>query len=130
MPLTAYNIAAACHSAYMTVHEELGRGPIPVWAFLDEHRKENCLWSVMDRMKHQGGAVEAHNRWVQWMESKGWRGGPKNTMKKTHPNMVQFHELSQEAKMQGYLFQSIVDALVPYAEQVVDEAWLLEEGVA
>jgi hypothetical protein len=54
---------------------------------------------------------EHHNNWVREMRALGWTYGPKDPAAKTHPNIRDYNELSQEQKDKDRLFLAIVTAL-------------------
>jgi len=52
---------------------------------------------------------EAHNSWWRAYEEMGWTYGPvRDTDKKTHPDMVSFHELEQREQDKDAVFLALV----------------------
>jgi hypothetical protein len=51
---------------------------------------------------------EHHQRWKAFLESRGWRRGPRNPGEKTHPNLVDWGELAPEQRDKCRVFLGIV----------------------
>lgn len=118
MPLTVSDIAAVCHEAWRELHYAQGNGTRPHWWSAAEEVRQNAEWSVRDRLLNGTDPAAAHNRWVAHAAREG------------HPNAKPFDQLSPEAQAHGYLFSGIVERLQPYAEQMMTEQHILEEGLA
>jgi hypothetical protein len=56
---------------------------------------------------------EQHETWLAFKRNDGWVYGPtKNVETKTHPCMVEYHELPPEQRVKDHLFRAIVTTLL------------------
>ena len=106
-------IAKVCHEAnraYCECLEDMSQKP---WDEADEWQKESTIRGVEFRIKNPGLSARAqHEAWLEDKIEKGWKVGEvKDVVKKEHPCMVAYEQLSRAQQAQDALFMAIVNAL-------------------
>jgi len=107
------SIAIICHEANRLFCIANGDLTQPQWDEAPLWQKESALKGVQFRLNNPDAPASAqHDSWMADKLSNGWVYGPvKDTVRKTHPCLVPFHELPEFQQKKDRLFQNIVDAL-------------------
>ena len=108
--LIACRVVHAAMSAYA---EALGEPALPAWDEAPEWMRQSTLEGVRYRRDNPQATGEAQH--IQWMDEKtnaGWTYGPtKDSIAKTHPMIVPYHDLPDGEKRKDHLFGAVVRAL-------------------
>ena len=76
-----------------------------------EHERKNRSQGIFNSPE------ENHECWIQYRKESGWVYGEKyNEEYKTHPDMIDYSELSEAAKAKNDIFLSIIDVFYPATE--------------
>ena len=121
--MTSENVAAIAHAANRQFCELVG-DPIPEpWETASDHQKESVHDGVMLLMeKPETTSEQSHANWSAFKRAEGWLYGPtKDEGLKTHPNLVEYFELSDVQKAKDSLFIGICLALRPLVMQAEKE---------
>jgi hypothetical protein len=104
-------IAQICHEANRAYCETIGDDSQPSWGDAPPWQRESARMGVDLHLMGHFGAAESHISWMKQKVEDGWvYGEVKDPVKKTHPCLVPFAELSPEQQMKDYLFRGIVHA--------------------
>lgn len=114
MPLTPEEIAEVCHElnrAYCAVILDPAQ---PSWSDAPAWQRVSALEGVNNILK---GVVttpkQSHINWATKKFEDGWRYGPvKDPEAKTHPDLVDYEELTPEQRIKDTLFFQTVQALM------------------
>jgi RyR domain len=105
-------IARICHNVNKAYCESIGDRSQPTWEDAPEWQKDSAVSGV--KLHLSGDDVKPHEAHANWLAQKvmdGWvYGEVKDSIKKTHPCMVPYHELSVEQRTKDYLFKAVVDS--------------------
>ncbi len=102
-----YSLRDALGQDYAQPHEEAVKGVVSGIEYERENRSKGIFNSP----------EENHECWIQYRKDTGWVYGEKyNEEAKTHPDMIDYSELSEVAKAKNDIFLSIVDVFYPAAE--------------
>lgn len=107
-------IARVAHQANRAIKEFYGEDNLPSW---DESSKESKSRGVLGVEKVIANRnitnAEIHQAWVDTMLADGWRHGPViDTIKKFHPNLVAYEDLSDNQKLKDVVYLAIVKAFL------------------
>ena len=107
-------VAQVCHAANIALQavQEPDGGTAPSGPWLDEPAGRQRI--VIDGVLAARRGItprEHHANWVADMRALGWTPGPKDPVAKTHPNLRDYSELSQEQRDKDRLFLAIVTTL-------------------
>lgn len=111
-PCTDEQVAAIIHTAQCRLQWEQGETvPSLPWDSETEHIRRSCIEGVR-RVRAGITPEQHHEEWRKFKEEAGWTYGPeKNPVRKTHPDMVPYTDLSEDKKVRNRLFLFIVAAL-------------------
>lgn len=107
-------IARVCHEVNRGLCEALGDFSQVRWGVAPEWQRQSAIHGVQHA---QDDTIEPHpsDSHANWMGEKladGWTYGPeKNEEAKTHPCLVDFHDLPKEQQLKDHLFLTVVKLL-------------------
>jgi hypothetical protein len=106
-------MAICCHEANKAWCESVGDYSQKHWGNAEQWQKDSAINGVIFRLNNPEAKEDAqHNAWMADKFNDGWvYGDVKDATAKTHPCMVQFHELPEFQQKKDKLFCAIVDAL-------------------
>lgn len=112
--LEAIEIARVCHEVNKAYSESQYDYTHKHWEDAPEWQKESAIKGVEFLINNPKATPEdSHKSWVEEKEKTGWVYGPiKDSFKKTHPCLVDYHALPPEQRAKDYIFQGIVRALM------------------
>ena len=112
----AENIAAVIHDANRRLQVIEGDPvPSPLWDEAPQRQIDVAVESVLLALDDPGRTPEEnHAGWMDRLIADGWTYGPvKDEQAKTHPLLVDWAELPEDARRKDRLFLSVVRALAP-----------------
>lgn len=112
-------VAMICHDttlamqraqALMRLH---GTDAIPVGPFTLLHPDliDAAVNGVTEARAGVVSARDHHNRWVDFLRARGWKAGPRDDDRKTHPALVWWEDLGPGDRDKTRVFLSIVMGL-------------------
>lgn len=106
------DLARIAHEANRGVQAALSEPVSAPWDDLDTEYQESVKHGV--RVVQEGnGPEELHRQWVMVKEALGWTYGEiKDDVKKTHPNLVDWEDLSTLQRAKDQLFYRVVSGLI------------------
>jgi len=112
--ITQEKVARVCHEANRAYCLALGDTSQLSWEDAPAWQRKSAIDGVSFHVLHPGAGPEAsHMNWLDDKAKAGWvYGEVKDPVKKTHPCMVPFYELSKEQQAKDYIFRAIVHALM------------------
>lgn len=107
------HIARACHEVNRVYCQALGDTSQPPWEEAPEWQQNSAVLGVRTRLEWPTLTPrEMHEGWSAQKLRDGWKWGPvKDVVKKEHPCLVPFEELSAEQQAKDTLFSAVVDGL-------------------
>jgi hypothetical protein len=107
---TAEQTAEACHEANRIVQHLLGEDLNPEWVDAPAEMRESTLAGVEAAWAGQD-AQQIHESWCAERRANGWvHGTVKDRDAKTHPCLVEYHELPMAQRMKDVVFSAIASA--------------------
>lgn len=107
-------IAATCHEAHRQYCRTLSDVSVPMWTDATGEERANLITLV--RAIEDGSATtpeDVHARWCAEKKDQGWTYGPqKSLVAKTHPNLVEYAQLTPAQRTKDRLFFAIASALL------------------
>lgn len=112
-------IAAICHEANRLLCRALGDPRQPLFEVAPPDHVRSVVDGVQFALANpEAGPADSHENWCRMKEQQGWTyGREKDATRKTHPNLVDFHELSAAQQAKDHLFIGVVRALTPLLEK-------------
>jgi hypothetical protein len=111
-------ISQVAHEANRAFCQSVGDDSQKPWAEAPQWAKDSTLNTVqfhLDQLS-KGEPLDpshSHATWLEERRAAGWVLGPvKDTVKKTHPSLVAFDQLSPPEKVKDYLQAAVVKAFV------------------
>lgn len=106
-------IAQACYACNREFCRALNDYSLPLWEYAGEEVQRGYLGAVNYHIAHPiASPKESHELWMDSKARAGWKYGPeKDAVKKQHPNMLDYHLLTEEQKLKDIMFKGIVTAL-------------------
>lgn len=110
MECSVDNIAQICHNANYAFSNHINGTENPAWEYAPENIRESARAGVRAVLADSNLDAEGiHQKWVDYKIADGWVYGPEKSLEnKTHPDLVPFNELSQDAQFKDILFITIV----------------------
>lgn len=107
-------IARVAHQANRAIKEFYGEESSPSWnEFTKEGQQRGIIGVEKVIANRKITASEIHQAWVDAMLADGWRHGPVlDTIKKLHPNLVSYEDLSDNQKLKDVVYLAIVKAFL------------------
>ncbi len=118
--MTNEEIARVCHEVNRGLCVALGDFSQTSWDDAPAWQRESALEGIKNAL---AGAEphESHDNWSKEKIAKGWVWGDrKDAEEKTHPCLVEFHELPATQQLKDHLFVTVVRVLG--YDSVVQEA--------
>jgi len=111
--MTTEKIAQVAHEVNKAHCQSIGDDSQLPWAEAPQWQKDSAVLGVVFHVEHpEAGPDASHNSWMQQKIDTGWvYGEVKDEVKKTHPCIMPFGQLSKEQKAKDYLFRQIVHSL-------------------
>ena len=102
------NIARICHEVNRALQIGFGEEPNPRWDILSEDLK-NSTYSGVNAALDGATPEDLHTSWCDERMENGWTYGyPLDRVKKIHPNLVPYEQLSQDQQIKDHVFETIV----------------------
>ena len=103
-------VARVSYEANRAIQKELGEEVSPPFKAATYLQINEVLQRVTNYLAGET-SEEYHKSWVARKRDKGWVYGPAlNIPAKTHPNMVNYHDLPSDQRLKDHMFETIVDA--------------------
>ncbi len=112
----AIAIAKIAHTMNKQFCELMGDTSQVDWDEAPFNIRNSAIDGVVYVIEHPSAKEgEMHENWLRFKEADGWvYGDVKDPVKKTHPSMVPYSQLSKEDKIKDYLFLSVAKGLLGY----------------
>lgn len=106
-------IARVAHEVNMAYCEGLGDKTQTTWEQAPRWQQESAIEGVKLHLENpHAGAAASHESWMKHKLKDGWTyGRVKDPIKKEHPCLVPFCDLSQEQKLKDFIFRGVVRAI-------------------
>lgn len=107
-------IAQVAYEANRALSEIIGGKPFnPPWEQFPEDLKQSMIGAVQTTLNDKIVSAEvSHLRWMKSRLELGYKWGEFiNWKKKTHPSLVNFHDLPLEVQLKDILFLAVVNAI-------------------
>lgn len=106
-------IACICHEANKAICEHAGDYSQVHWNETPEWQKDSAIAGVKTVLSNPSiTAEEMHEDWLQNKIRDGWvYGAVKDATKKTHPNLVDYEQLSDIDKLKDNVFIAICNSM-------------------
>ena len=110
MCLTIDDVAKCCHEINRTYSLSIGDHTHKSWEETPEDIKASARNGVLFYLENPHASPEKqHEVWKQFKINQGWIYGEiKDSVKKTHPCIIEYNKLPLNQKIKDYLFQTIV----------------------
>jgi hypothetical protein len=107
-------IARVCHEVNRVYCDIIGDTPLPPWTDLPIALQGSTLRGVDYVITHpEDTAAEQHAEWMRERLAAGWvHGDVKDSVAKTHPNLVPYEQLSAQQQAKDALFRGVVTAML------------------
>lgn len=111
--MSTVDIAIVCHQANKAWCEVNGDDTQKSWELAEDWQRQSAIKGVEFRLANPNAGEDAqHNAWMKDKVDAGWVYGEiKDAEAKTHPCIVDFHDLPEFQQKKDRLFCAIVDAL-------------------
>lgn len=108
--LSEEGIARICHEVNRAYCESLGDHSQPPWEEAPEWQRESALAGVKAFLEAGGlSPAKSHALWMEHKLAEGWRWGlKKDEVRKTHPCLVPYDQLSHTQRAKDFIFTGIV----------------------
>jgi len=120
------DLARICHEAHVALRIGLNDSATDVhFDALPQERKDLVTGEV--RLIREGKSpAEVHQAWVDWMRERGWTLAPaRNTLIRTHPNLIPYAQLppGEKAKVRQ-AFRIVLTHVIPPAAEISPAAFM------
>ena len=107
-------IARVCHAANTVLSQINGEGDKDTWEEMSQETKDGVIEEIKRIMQDPNlTGRDIHDGWMATRLADGWVHGDEiNTELKTHPNLVEYDELSEIDRKKDDLFLGIVRSLM------------------
>lgn len=114
------SIAQVCHEANRAYRISLGEDPGPHWEDTPEETRNSAVQGVQNVLAGTD-PEQSHANWLKFKIDHGWTYGEvKDEQAKTHPCLVEYHQLPVEQQIKDLLFTTIAGTLL-YGEEVLHD---------
>lgn len=105
-------VAQVVHEATRALqYVQADPSPAEPWFTLSDEAQKSAVEGVR-RIRGGVGLAEHHDAWVGYMRARGWRWGPeKDRDRKTHPDLMDWAQMTERQRDKARLFQMVVTAL-------------------
>ena len=106
-------IAKVAHEINKAYCESIGDMSQVEWEFAPEWQKKSAILGVECHIKNPNMTPkDSHDSWLKEKIKDGWiYGQVKDSTLKTHPCIVEYHELPLEQRIKDVLFTQVVKSL-------------------
>lgn len=106
-------IACVCHEANKAICESVGDTSQVHWNEAPEWQRGSAIEGVVEVLDDPSITPETlHKRWMKKKIDDGWvYGSEKSEEKKTHPNLVDYDDLSDIDKLKDDVFLAICNSM-------------------
>jgi hypothetical protein len=105
-------IAQVAHEINRAYCQAIGDDSQPCWDDAPAWQQNSAVDGVLAHMREPLTPEESHEKRTEYKLKEGWKYGPvKDPVKKEHPCMVPYEQLSQEQRVKDYLFKAVVNTL-------------------
>ena len=106
-------IAKTCHDVNQAYCRAIGDPVSLPYHLLSQEEKDSVLKGVQALMDNMFLSPEdLHKLWLDDKKKNGWKLGPvKDSVRKTHPCMIDYYFLPQSQKVKDHLFSAVVKAM-------------------
>lgn len=103
-------VARTAYIANNLLRKALGETPNLSWDSISGSQRDGYTKAVIALMNNPSTTAEQqHQKWYDARTSEGWVYGPvKDSVLKTHPNLVSYNSLPKEQHIKDEMFRSIV----------------------
>lgn len=111
--LLADHTAEVCHEVNRAYCQALGDDSQAPWSAAPQWQKDSALLGVaLHTTNPDASASASHESWMRQKVAEGWVYGPiKDAVKKEHPCLVPFEQLSVEQQAKDWIFRGVVHAM-------------------
>lgn len=114
--------AKLCHEGNKLLCELHGDNSQKSWEDAEGWQRDAAIEGVkqaINGVSHE----ELHNQWMEKKKKDGWvYGDVKDGVKKTHPDMIPYEELSPFAKSKDFLFNELVNSFIKAVAKSLNKA--------
>jgi hypothetical protein len=106
-------IAKACHDVNQAYCLAIGDPVSLPYHLLSQEEKDSVKKGVQALIDNQFLSAQGlHEAWMADKKKDGWKLGPvKDSVRKTHPCMIDYYFLPQSQKVKDHLFSAVVKAM-------------------
>lgn len=107
-------IARVCHEVNRVLTEYAEDVPVqPPWEDCDVDMQSSCIRGVEFALQNpEATPEEQHEAWMKDRLAEGWCWGPvKDPIKKTHPALMPYEDLSEATRLKDAVFRCVVRTL-------------------
>lgn len=107
-------IARVMHETVRAWQAANGQQPAPPWGRAPQWMKDASITSILWRIENPDAPTSAqHDQWADEKRADGWKQGKvKSAVKKTHPLLVPYAQLSEVERRKDALVNAVVDSLI------------------
>lgn len=112
--------AQIAHEANRAFSLQNGDASQPSWADAPDHVKASAINGVMAIIQNPNlSPADCHANWIAHKTQEGWKyGSVRDEDKKTHPYMVPYQELPEQARLKDVVFGAAArGALATYVDK-------------
>lgn len=116
--MTLDDIAQVAHQINRAYTQSLGDWSQSTWEDAPEWQKNSAITGVEFHVNNPGTTpLQTHESWMKQKVEDGWvYGEVKDAVAKTHPCMVNYHDLPTEQKTKDYIFKGVVESLIEFLD--------------
>ena len=109
------DIAKTCHEANKCLCESVGDMSQSNWNNAEQWQRDSAIAGVLYFIENQDSPDSSqHDAWCKDKFNDGWiYGKVKDGVEKTHPCLVDFHELPLYQQAKDTLFKAVCKTMVP-----------------
>ena len=110
---TVSRVAQVMHEAVRAWQKANGQPASPPWSKAPAWMKTSSREAVIWRLSNPKASASVHHeQWISEKKSAGWKYGKvKDSVKKTHPLMVDYHRLPEVEQRKDALVAAVIDSL-------------------
>lgn len=109
------DIAQVAHEINRVFCQSIGDYSQPSWDEAPQWQKDSAVNGVEFHLNNNTTPRQSHENWLEQKRKDGWvYGEVKDHVAKTHPCMVEYHDLPTEQKSKDYIFKGVVESLAKF----------------